>query len=673
MADATEATVPQLDRAKVLSFGQTLFARFEKYQKDRRATEMQWLRNLRQFRGLYDPDIERRIPADQSHAYPKVTRTKVIGTLSRLMEMMFPQTEKNWGIKESPLPDLSETDLQLVLDELTKETPQPTDDQIEAAIKSFAAAKAERMSLMMDDQLDEISYIDLARKVISSGILYSCGILKGPQVVQKKARKWTRDPLTGKLKAVSVEMYAPEYAPVSVWDWYPDLSAKTFAQMDGSYMRHIMSRVQFSELAKRPDFFVEEVQAYLSQNTAGNYKELHWETELRARGDRENVTDLSSRKYELWEWWGIVSGHELRACGVSIKDDELASEFEANVWGIDKAILKCKLNPYDASIRPYHVFVFEEDDINLLGNGLPNVMRDSQLAICEASRMILDNASVVCGPILEMNEDLLTPGQSLDIHAFKVFLRQGTGADSSLPAVRAIDVDSHIPDLTSIINLFMSFADTETALPPSALGDVTQGGSEAMRTQGNLSMLMGAASLPIRDTVRNYDRFTTSFISSLYYWNMQFNTDETIKGDYSVIARGSTSLIAKEVRSINLDQFSLTLTPEEKMHLKTRKVLEERMKVRDLPLDLLEDEEVVNTKLAEQAANAQANAAASAALLRAQVRSEIAGAFKDFALAIKAQAGANVDTFTAVMEGIANAEGGAAGGKGAGTGAAKGS
>lgn len=665
-----DVAVPVIDRQKMLALGNTLFSRFGQYQKDRRETELQWLRNLRQFRGIYDPEVERRIPDDQSHAYPKVTRTKVVGTLSRMMQMLFPETEKNWSVIESPLPDLSETDTQAVLDQLERENPagtaQPiTDDMVEAAIKSFAKAKAERMSKTMDDQLDEVDYIDLARRVMYSGILYSAGILKGPQVVKKKARTWTRDGLTGKLKAQEVEKYAPDYESVSVWDWYPDLSAKAFKQMDGSFQRHIMSRTQLSELADRPDFMADEIKAYLTSNLQGNYVELHWETELRFKSDRKNLTDLTARKYELWEWWGSVSGHELKAVGVAVADKDLASQFEANLWGIGATLIKAKINPYDAKIRPYHVFIFEEDDINLLGNALPNIMRDSQLAICEAARMMLDNASVICGPMLEMNEELLTPGQSLDIHAFKTFLRQGTGADAQTRAVHEIQINSHLAELEQVINLFMSFADNETALPPSALGDVSKGGSEALRTQGNMSMLMGAASLPIRDTVRNFDRFTVSFISSLYYWNMQFNTDEAIKGDYTVIARGSTSLIAKEMRAIHLDQFAATLSPEDKMYLKTRDVLKERMKVRDLPLELLEDEDKVQAKLDEQAQQAQAAAAMQAEKLRVEIRGQVAAAFKDIALALKAQASANVDTFEAIVEGIINA--GDTGSKGKGT------
>ena len=662
-------SIPVVDDAAKKRLGQKLYKLFEQYKKDRREAEVQWLKNLRQFKGIYDPEIK--IPADQSRAYPKITRTKVIATVARLMEMLFPQTEKNWAIQPSPLPDLSEADLQLVLDSLTDTQEDPsaeiTPEQIEKAVFEFAGKKAERMSKEMDDQLDEIHYVDLARKIVFSAVLYSVGILLGPMVKVQKGRTWTKDPYTNRFKAVTVDKMVPYYEWCSVWDWYPDLSAKEFPQMDGSFVRGVHPRVGIAKLADRPDFDKKAIKEYLRQNTSGNYKELHWEAELRSSGtsDRANVTDLSGRKYETWCYWGTVSGHELKACGAAVSDDQLSAEVEANVWGIGEVIIKAVINPYDEKIRPEHIFVYEEDEINLLGSALPNVMRDSQMAICEASRMLLDNASVVCGDMLEINTDVLMPGSGLDVYARRVWLRDGTGPEANIPAVKAIKMDSHLPELQSIVQMFLGFADTETALPPSAMGDPSQGGSEALRTTGGMSMLMGAAALPIRDTVRNYDRFTTSFISSLYYWNMQFNPNEKIKGDYAVIARGSTSLIAKEVRAYSLDNFSATLTPDERMELKGRKLLEERMKVRDLPLDLLEDEAVVKQNREAQVAEMNQDKAAQTEMLAAEIKKTLAEAFKDVSLATKAQVGASVDTFNATVEGIARAkEADQAGGEG---------
>ncbi len=283
--------IPVIDKEKMKRLGVTLFSRFSQYQRDRMELELQWLKNIRQFRGIYDPEIERRIGDDQSRAYPKVTRTKVIGTVARLMEMLFPQTEKNWGIAPSPLPDLSTGDLQSVLDHLAEEHPdQPiNDEQIEKAVMSFAKAKADRMEKKIEDQLSEVEYIQLARRIIFSGVLYCTGVLKGPMVKRVKGRTWSQDPYSGKLVAKEIEKLQPVWEQVPVWNYYPDLSAKEFDQMDGQFERHISSRSQFRDLAKRPDFMADVVKKILREKEGGNYKEQHWETMLRIKGDRKNV------------------------------------------------------------------------------------------------------------------------------------------------------------------------------------------------------------------------------------------------------------------------------------------------------------------------------------------------------------------------------------------------
>jgi cell pole-organizing protein PopZ len=102
------------------------------------------------------------------------------------------------------------------------------------------------------------------------------------------------------------------------------------------------------------------------------------------------------------------------------------------------------------------------------------------------------------------------------------------------------------------------------------------------------------------------------------------------------------------------------------MYISTKKLLLERMKARDLPEELLEDEEVVAQKLKEQADAAAAAASQQGQMIQSEIRKNIANAFKDFALAIKAQTGANVDTFNAIVEGIANGDA-----KGGGAGASK--
>ena len=184
---------------------------------------------------------------------------------------------------------------------------------------------------------------------------------------------------------------------------------------------------------------------------------------------------------------------------------------------------------------------------------------------------------------------------------------------------------------------------------------MTQGGSEALRTQRGASMLLGAASLPIRDTVRNFDRFTESVIGSLYNWNMEFNTNENIKGDFNISALGSTSLIAKEVRAAALNQFRATLTEEEKVYIDTKSMLIERMEANDVPKDVLAKDEEVARRQQEQAATIAEQQGMQKERLEAETRKIITGAFKDMALAHKADASVSTDVLEVILKGLQGA------------------
>lgn len=657
-----DVLVPVIDEAKLNAFGIRLFNLFETHKSDRKAVEEHWLRNLRQFRGIYDPEILSMIPSDCSKAYPKLTRWKVIGTVARLMQMLFPQTERNYGIKPSPMPDLSVEQLQEVLNalvaaEASEQQVDPRDvvledEDIERAVLEYAKGKAARMELKVRDDLDEMEFITLARKVVFSAALYNVGVLEGPLHLKKKSRTWERDANRGGYKAVEVEKRRPVFEFLRVWDWFPDLTANSLDKQDGTFVRRVMTREQVQELADRPDFLGARVLDWLNKNRSGNHTPLWWETVLQneRKSDHTPVQDKAGRKYEVLFYEGAVTGHELRAANVPVKDEDVGRTFQASCAVIDKTVIKARLAPL-SDTRRFHTFVFEDDDLNLLGNGLCDTLRDSQLSLCEVTRAALDNASVI-GPMAEMNMDLLTPGQDTSLRKNKTFFREGEGAIAGYPAVRNITIDSHLPDLQSMMNVFLEFADKESGLPPPSVGDVSGGGSEALRTTQNASMFLGAAALPIRDTVRNYDTFTISVISALVKWNMKYDPNPSRDGDHDVIARGSTSLIAKEVLGQALALFKQTLAPEDWPYVKRRVFLLEQAKAQDLPEDLLEDEETAQATIDRQQQVQAKQMEDQAALVHAQVEEMLSRAFAHAAKARGDDASINIDVFQAIMDGL---------------------
>lgn len=596
------------------------------------------LRNMRQIRGEYDPDVQ--IAKNRSKVYPKVTRVKCVSVIARLMQLLFPVVEKNWTLAASPVPSMDRAVLQLLLDALPNAAAM-TDEQINQAIIAEAQKRTAAMSVEIEDQLrelggqKELSYVMLCKKVIQHGVRYGIGVLKGPLVREEQITKWRRQ--GPKLVAYTETSYRPYFHFVPCWNYYNDHGATDFGNQDGEFERVIMSRHQLEELADMEGFDRTGIMRFLRANPKGNYQQRSFEAELRSLGTDTQLRSPQN-KYEVLCYWGSVQASLLRAHGVKVDASVLDFDFaQAHVWILDGVVIKAELNPYEGQYSPYHKFVFEDDDVQTRGVGLPEIMRDSQLGASAAVRMMVDNAAVTAGPMYEVNRALIdVADDDGDIHAFKTFYRDDDGPLAQYPAVREIITRSHIPELMQVYNAFRELADTETLVNPAAQGDFTQVASEPFRTSGGTSQLLQGAALPFRDVVRNFDQFTLSVFSAMVAWNLQFNKRQDIRGDHQVIARGADSLMAKEVRAVTVDAFVATMRPEEAKHINFRNVVVERAKVRDLPTDellLLEDEVRENDN--RQAAAMEQQRLAQQSMLDAQVKETIAAALQKLAMARK--------------------------------------
>jgi hypothetical protein len=146
-----------------------------------------------------------------------------------------------------------------------------------------------------------------------------------------------------------------------------------------------------------------------------------------------------------------------------------------------------------------------------------------------------------------------------------------------------------IPDKTArfqeLMRMFMDLSDEVTTVPRYTYGQAD--GAAVSKTVGGLSMLMGQANISLKDLAKNWDDgVTTPFIKSIYAWNMQFSDDEDVKGDYDVIARGASSLVAKELRANALSQFTTDLMMAAPNIAKVRELFSERARNLDLDPDL---------------------------------------------------------------------------------------
>jgi hypothetical protein len=735
----SDAPVKKISSEVLRTLGQRFNQIFMQYVSDRRIVELRWLANQRQYLGIYDPEVEKAMSPNRSKAYPKITRTKCISVLARIMNLMFQGNERNWEIHASPWPDITVKEVREAI-QLAQEkdqmagvpSPDPSDSfafngYVMTALERYADLRADKLGRLIDDQLQELGghqaldYVALNRAVIRSGIMYGLGVLRGPFVRKSESVTWKviqppagiptglspaqpgppgppnqpglptmRVPGQGLptsgaqqmnggapkmngaapptptpiVKPIKQTVFKPYFEFLPVWDFYPDLSAKTLTGMDGYFVRLVMSKTQVKELGGRPDFFQNVIDSYLTRYPVGNYRPQQFEQELRAMGVKINVNEMKTEtmKYEVMVWHGSVDGALLQEVGVEVSADKLSDYIDAEIWMLDANVIGARLNPWEElakempSIpipRMIHTFLFDEDDTSPVGFGLPQAIRDSQMMVAAAVRMLLDNASVVCGPNLELNTDLLRLDQDLSaIAAYKVWYREGSGPEAQWPAVRNVQIDAHLDSLLKIVELGLKFADSETFVGPATGGDMEKQPSEPLRTAAGASMLRGDQALPFKDVIRSFDTFTQSLINSMVLFNRVFNPDQAPDGDYDVVARGATSLMAKELRGMQADSLVQTLKPEQMIHVDERKLTEAQVRARDMD-DILVTEDEASRRQQSQAQAQQDQQDQQKKLLEANLRKILSDAFKNIAQGQKNTANADaqlVDTALGILE-----------------------
>jgi hypothetical protein len=147
---------------------------------------------------------------------------------------------------------------------------------------------------------------------------------------------------------------------------------------------------------------------------------------------------------------------------------------------------------------------------------------------------------------------MLVPGQDMSVYPGKIFRRQ---SGQTGQAIHGLRFPNTAPENMQMFDRFRQLADESTGIPSYSHGQT--GIQSTTRTASGMSMLMGAAALNIKTVIKNIDDYLLKPLGeSFYQWNMQFNKDiPEIQGDLGVKARGTSSLMMKEVRSQRLMTF----------------------------------------------------------------------------------------------------------------------
>ena len=399
---------------------------------------------------------------------------------------------------------------------------------------------AKKMEKKIHDQLEESNARKQLRIAAFETALFGTGIMKGPFAYDKEYPSWSEDgEYTPTVKTV------PQTSSVSIWNFYPDPDANNMDEAEYVVERHKMSRSQMRNLKKRPFFRSNAIDTAIGMGES--YSKEWWE-QVMEEADQETKAE----RYSVLEFWGYVDTELLKEYEIEIpKELKDQDQVSVNIWVCNGQVLRLVMNPFTPSILPYYAVPFEVNPYSFFGVGIAENMDDTQNLMNGFMRMSVDNAALSGNLLIEVDETNLVPGQDLSVYPGKVFRRQGGAPGQAIFGTKFPNVSN---ENMQMFDKARVLADESTGFPSFAHG---QTGIQGVgRTASGISMLMSAANGSIRNVVKNIDDYLLGPIGrAFFHFNMQFDYDDNIKGDLSVKAEGTESLMANEVRSQRLMQF----------------------------------------------------------------------------------------------------------------------
>jgi len=559
--------------------------KYRESEDGRLSDEQRWLKAYKNYRGTSE-DSEDYRKSERSKVTVKITKVKVLAAFGQLVDILFSQGKVPISVEPTPMPEGVEefVHLETPIDQLSQSDPYGfegdgrelpagateatelelgpyADDMAQANLAagpsnmgepqlSPAKEAARKMEKLIHDQLLDASAVSELRKGIFEQCLLGTGIVKGPFNHTKTIHKWSSDD-EGRFYDPE-EKVVPRLSHVSCWDLYPDPSALSLEDAEYIIERHRMNRSQLRALRNRPFFDVDAIEACLTMGSS--YEERHFENDLYA----DNDPIYNEDRFEVLEYWGVLDAKMAEEIQLDLpKNTSPLDQIQVNAWICGNEILRVVLNPFVPERLPYQVFPYEKNPYRFFGIGVPENMEDAQLLMNGHVRMAIDNLALAGNLIFEVDENMMVPGQSMDIYPGKIFRRQSGAPGTGITGIK-------FPS-TAVENLQMydkarQLADEETGIPSIVHGQTGVTGTG--RTAAGLSMLMGSAGLGIKTVIKNIDdHLLRPLGENMFMWNMQFSEDEdATMGDLEIKPKGTTSVMMKEVRSQRLTMLLQTVS-----------------------------------------------------------------------------------------------------------------
>jgi hypothetical protein len=505
-----------------------------------------------------------------SEVYMGLTDVKCNDAESWINDVLFPDDsdDRAWSISPTPSPEVPPNikqaianHVQMEVDSKMGQVPEEIihmrmeqlSDGVIERFDELAKAAAERMSREIDDQFIEGDFYEALKEGVYDVVTFPAMILRRGMKV-KQTLQWSSDGI--KTEPVVEKKVINYWYRVSPLDIYP---APNSTAIDDGYLieRHHMRRQSLVELKGVPGFKDAAIDMVLAEfGRQGLDQWLSVDQVVHDLQNREDWRNSPDKTIDALEFSGQIQGRMLLEWGMSEKEiKDPLGEYEANVWLIGPYVIKAVLNKDPLLRRPYFKASFQEIPGSFWGRGVPKKMEDVQTVCNGTARALVNNVAISSGPQVEVFTDRISAGENITtMYPWKIWQ---TKADPTGGGHRALNFDQpqlNARDLMAVYEFYSRLADDHTGIPAYGSSQTQQGAGS--RAAAGIAMLLTIGAKGIKQVISNIDKGVIKpLVERNYQWNMQYNQDESIKGDVQIEANGARSLVAKEQIQVRRQEF----------------------------------------------------------------------------------------------------------------------
>lgn len=469
-----------------------------------------------------------------STVFPNITQPYVDAASARVGDVLLPTDDRNYAIEPTPIPEMAGV------------MPQMGSDETQSLERERLVAEAERKAKLAEDQIEdwlqETNYNTEMRKVIDDVVRLGSGVMKGPVPAMRRCSMITQ------AEDGSIEMYfktdlKPESYRVDPWNFFPDPACGESIH-NGSYTferDYITSKKleSFKEMTKEdgtPFYIPSQIDKCLKEGP-GKSKENN--------GRMDRVQAGTKNQFEIWYVYINIKADEMAACGCEV-DEGGEESFNAVITMVNDNVIRAALNHFDTGEFPYDLIPWKRRPCMPWGMSLSRQLRTPQRIIVAATRRLMDNLGLAAGPQLVVSRGVTPFDGKWEIKPLKIWVQDDDAVNSATSPVQSVVIPTMQAELMATIQLATKMAEEVTGMPMLMQGQ--QG--TAPDTVGGMTILNNNANSILRRIARLFDGSgTVPHITRYYHYLMNYGKDDDMKGDFKVVARGSTALVERDIQS----------------------------------------------------------------------------------------------------------------------------